>query len=94
MIPVRITVWCLVTSWLGARAGLRLVRLASRWPLILSETLPCPRGHRTPSYGVFTCACSALIEGWVFSRCVVCGQTAGWMECDECGLPIRNPLRP
>jgi len=94
MIPLKVGVWCSATCWIGIRAGLRVIRLASRGWLVLSETLPCPRGHQTPSYGVFTCTCSALIEGWVFSRCAVCGQAAGWMECTECGLPIRNPLRP
>jgi hypothetical protein len=90
-IPFRLAIWIGSTCWVGTRAVYRLIRIALRWHLAVSETLPCPRGHRTPAYGVFTCSCSALVEGWVFARCSVCGQGAGWTECSECGLPVRNP---
>jgi hypothetical protein len=43
-------------------------------------------------YGVFEGRCGAVVEDWVFARCRVCGQSAGWTPCTTCGLPIRNPL--
>ena len=93
-LAVRLTkliTWTAATTWLGAttllRAGWRFPQLR----LLFVETLPCPRGHETPAYGVFTCACGALHEGWVFGRCRVCGLSAGWTPCVECGLPVRDP---
>ena len=84
--------WCIATLFRGLRAFWRLTRLALRWNDIVGEALECPRGHVTPVYGVYECSCGALHEGWAFSRCVVCGQTAGWTPCTQCGLPVRNPL--
>ena len=91
-LPGRVALWVLGTCWIGSRVVYRAVRLLLRWHLVMAETLPCPRGHRTPAYGVFTCVCSALVEGWVFTRCSICGQAAGWTPCGECGLPVRNPI--
>ena len=84
--------WLIETVWLGALATWRLGLLASRWRAVLAEARQCPRGHVTPMYGVFECRCGALVEDWVFARCRVCGQSAGWTPCTVCGLPIKNPL--
>lgn len=85
--------WCAGTAWLGVRALWRAGWLLARLPELLAETRPCPRGHAVPMYGVFDCACGAIHEGWVFGRCSVCGQSAGWTPCPECALPVRSPLR-
>lgn len=90
---VRAVVWIIGTVWLGAAALVLLVTVIGRLRRSLSETLRCPRGHETPAYQVFECACGALHEGWAFSECRVCGLSAGWMPCATCGLPIRNPMR-
>ena len=90
--PVRALVWVITTTGLGLVAVWRLGTALRRWRRVLAETLPCPRGHRTATYGIFDCRCGALIEGWVFDRCRVCDQSAGWMPCRRCGLPIANPL--
>lgn len=84
--------WCVVTAWLGFRALWQLGVVLSRWRQVFGRQLHCPRGHATAAYGVFECRCGALVEDWVFARCSVCGQTAGWTPCTTCSLPIRNPL--
>lgn len=89
---LRLMVWCMVTLWLGARALWQVTIVASRWRRIFARELHCGRGHATAAYGVFECRCGALVEDWVFARCRVCGQTAGWTPCTTCGLPIQNPL--
>lgn len=89
---LRVMGWMLGTVWLGATAVWRLGILVSRWRSIFAETLPCARGHETAVYGVYECRCGALVEDWVFGRCRVCGQSAGWTPCTTCGLPIQNPL--
>ncbi len=88
----RVVAWCAVTVWLGMRALWHLGGVACRWQRVLGRELHCPRGHATAAYGVYECRCGALVEDWVFARCTVCGQTAGWTPCTTCGLPIHNPL--
>lgn len=89
---LRLGWWMSATTWLGAQVLWRWARLARAWPEIFGQTMRCPRGHIVPTYGVFECRCGALHEGWVFGRCRVCRQTAGWTPCPKCKLPVRNPL--
>ena len=89
---VRGLVWLVATTWEGVRTIWRLVLGAGRVPDLFRETLRCPRGHATPVYGVYQCKCGALHEGWAFDRCIVCGHSAGWTPCLDCGLPVKNPL--
>ena len=85
--------WVAATFWLGTVATWRFGLLVSHWRTVLAETRPCSRGHETAMYGVYECRCGALIEDWVFARCRVCRQSAGWTPCTTCGLPIKNPLQ-
>ena len=85
--------WMLGTLWLGVEAVYRVILLAVRLRQILAQELCCPRGHSVPVYGVYECGCGSIHEGWAFGRCRVCGQSAGWTPCPECGLPVLNPLR-
>jgi len=92
---LRASYWVLATVWLGLQTVRRIVWFVRKLPELRSETLICPRGHESPAYGVFECSSAApahLHEGWVFARCRVCGQSAGWTPCQTCGLPILNPL--
>lgn len=90
----RVLSWVAATSALGAATTARAVRSCARLGVALAETRRCPRGHDVPLYGVYECStCRAPHEGWVFSECRVCGLSAGWTPCIECGLPVVNPLR-
>jgi hypothetical protein len=80
------------TIWLGAMGIWRLGRLLARHRQILGQAVRCPRGHRVATYGVYECGCGARHEGWVFGRCRVCGESAGWTPCPNCTLPVRSPL--
>lgn len=86
--------WTTETLWLGARAIMRSVILCTRYRAIVAEVRPCARGHEVAMYGLFECHCGSRVEGWVFARCAVCGESAGWTACVVCGLPVRNPLLP
>jgi len=90
--PIRALAWTVATIGLGALALWEIMGLARRLRRVFAQTLTCSRHHRTAAYGVFECRCGALVEGWAFDRCLVCGQSAGWMPCSRCGLPIRNPI--
>ena len=90
---LRAFMWVLSTLWFGVDCVYRVIVLVIRLRQILAQELPCPRGHSVATYGVFECACGSNHEGWVFGRCRVCGMSAGWTPCTECGLPVLNPLR-
>lgn len=85
--------WCIGTTWLGVRGVVWCGVLLATLPELFAETRRCPRGHDVPQFDVYDCRCGARHEGWAFGRCVVCGESAGWTPCPQCGLPILNPLR-
>lgn len=86
--------WCIVTAWLGTRSFWKVSVLCIRWRQIKAEVRLCPRGHEVPVFGLWDCACHSRFEGWAFARCEVCHETAGYVSCGVCGLPVRNPFLP
>jgi hypothetical protein len=36
--------------------------------------------------------CSFVFDGFAFARCEVCGAVPPFIECQRCGLTIRNPM--
>jgi hypothetical protein len=87
----RVATWTLIALVTATRLLWKLGRGAQRLPLRLRSTLPCPRGHETPVYGTWSCACGAAFDGNAFSRCRVCRRSCGWIPCVVCRLPVRNP---
>jgi len=94
LLLARLALWTLGTLWRGAHATYRLVRIAMAWRDITAEVRQCPRGHDVPQLGLFECACGARVEGHVFDPCSVCGQSAAYVPCGTCGLPVRNLVAP
>lgn len=84
-------VWTAETLWLGGTSIFRAIVLLTRLRAITAEVRLCPRGHEVVMYGLFDCHCGARLEGWVFSHCAVCHESAAWTPCLTCGLPVRNP---
>ena len=92
-VALRIAFWCLATAWLGIRAMWKSGVLFARRQQIAAEVRRCPRGHRVPMYGLWDCGgCGSRIEGWAFAQCDVCHETAAYVPCGVCGLPVRNPF--
>ena len=91
---IRAVGWVIVTTWMGFAGCCRAIALLPRIPAVFARTRRCPRGHTVPQFGVYECrTCRSFHEGWVFGRCKVCGESAGWTPCIICGLPVRHPLR-
>ena len=86
--------WCISTTWLGLVALWRGAVLASRLSAFTAEVRFCPRGHEVAAYGRWDCACGSRVEGWAFALCPVCRESAGYVPCPICGLPVRNPFLP
>jgi hypothetical protein len=89
---LRVALWSLGTVWLGGKTAWRSAVLLSRWREVTAEVRLCPRGHEVPVYGLWDCACGSRIEGWAFSPCEICRETAAYVPCGACGLPVRNPF--
>lgn len=90
---VQLLGWMCATTWLGVRFIVQCGVVLAYLDELTAETLPCPRGHAVPVFGIYECRCGSRHEGWAFGRCAVCGQSAAWTPCWECGLPVLNPLR-
>lgn len=88
---LKMGVWICVALFAGARLLWRTGWALLRLPLLLQETLPCPRGHEVPVYGTWTCACGASFDGYAFDRCRICRRSCGWVPCPLCQLPVSNP---
>jgi hypothetical protein len=91
---LHVILWFLGTLWLGSNTLWRTGVLLSRWRQLTTQVRRCPRGHDVPVYGIWDCACGSRIEGWAFARCEICHETAAYVPCGVCGLPIRNPFLP
>jgi hypothetical protein len=91
---LRVVSWLVGTVWLGGKTGVRSAVLLFRWRRITAEVLLCPRGHTVAVYGLWDCACGSRTEGWAFTSCVICHETAAYVPCGTCGLPVRNPILP
>jgi hypothetical protein len=89
---LRVVFWTFGTVWLGGQTLWRSAVLLSRWRQISAEVRFCPRGHEVPAYGLWDCACGSRIEGWAFTRCEICHETAAYVPCPVCGLPVKNPF--
>ncbi len=94
MTTLRVCGWTLATVALGVGAIRAGARLLVRWQSITGNEARCPRGHVTATVGVWQCSCGATFEGWAFRPCPVCRESAGWIPCATCGLPIRSPILP
>jgi hypothetical protein len=92
--------WLLVAPWIVLELVLRAVgavrgvaRGMVRLPLARATHARCPRGHASNLQGVFECrGCGALYAGYAFGPCPVCSSSAGYVNCEHCGFPIRNPF--
>ncbi len=91
---IRVVFWSFGTVWIGGKSLWRSAVLISHWRRITAEVLLCPRGHEVPVYGLWDCACGSRLEGWAFAPCVICHETAAYVPCGACGLPVRNPFLP
>ena len=89
---LRVVLWSLGTVWVGVKSLWRSGVLFSRWRRITAQVAFCARGHEVPVYGLWDCACGSRIEGWAFAPCVICHETAAYVPCGICGLPVRNPF--
>ena len=89
---LRVVGWCLGTTWLGTRTAWKVGVLCARRRLLTAEVRRCPRGHDVPVYGLWDCACGSRIEGWAFAPCEICHESAAYIPCGACGLPVKNPF--
>lgn len=78
-----------------ARGSFRLAASAGTAISLLNrDALPCPGGcgrHVNLVTRTRCGRCGFVQDGFVFSRCKVCGDLAPYVSC-ACGASLRNPL--
>lgn len=85
-----ILMWPLIVGrflfrWTGKAIGAFI--LATR------DALICPGCHGPIELvGRFKCGCGFVFDGYVFSRCKVCGKTPSFVACQACGVCVKSPL--
>jgi hypothetical protein len=57
------------------------------------DALPCRGcGADVSLVGRWQCSwCNYTFDGYAFARCEVCGAVPPFLECQTCGVGIRNP---
>lgn len=73
--------------------AINLVHFRAVRPLV-GDTMVCATCHaQLPLLGLWQCGrCSYSWHGWYWSRCEVCGDVPGWVECSHCGASTMNPM--
>lgn len=90
----------IVAPWVALSIGAAVVRFLERAAQSiraakhsLDTHATCPAGHASALHGTFECrSCGALFAGFAFAECPVCSEICGYVQCERCGLAIRNPL--
>jgi hypothetical protein len=93
--------WLRIIGWL-LRAPIALtrglsgliVRLGGTWILLRHDAFPCRGCGATVSLvGRWRCGwCDYAFDGFAFARCEVCGAVPPFIECQVCGVGIKNPM--
>ncbi len=75
-----------VYRWIGKLFGV--------WVLKTRDSFLCPGcGEEISLVGRWECGwCSFVFDGFFFARCSVCGATPPYIQCQACGVGVRNPL--
>ena len=69
-------------------------KLFGAWFLTTTDLLHCPGcGENISLVGRWECAwCSFVFDGFFFARCNVCGAVPQFIQCQQCGVGVRNPM--
>ena len=61
--------------------------------LLNRDAVGCPAcGHDVSLVARWECGwCGNVFDGFAFARCDMCGAIPPCIECQQCGLTIRNP---
>lgn len=91
----RATLFLLVLPFrVGRWLGWIMVRLVGVWVLSTRDALGCPGcGSEQLLLGRWQCAwCEFVFDGFAFARCPNCFAVPPFIECQNCGASVRNPL--
>ena len=69
-------------------------KFIAAWFLKTRDSLSCPGcGGEISLVGRWECGwCKYVFDGFFFSRCNVCGTRPPYIQCQVCGIGVRNPL--
>ena len=91
---LKVLYWSFYVPFLITKHVYRLTgRLFGLAALMNRNTLHCAAcGDAVSLLGRWECSwCSFVFDGFAFARCEICGAVPPFIECQRCGLTIRNP---
>jgi hypothetical protein len=71
-----------------------IVRAVGAWLISTRDALPCSGcGEPVSLVGRWQCGwCDYVFDGFAFVRCEVCGALPPFLECQSCGVGVKNPM--
>jgi hypothetical protein len=91
---LKILFWSFYLPFLITKSLYRLTgRVIGTAALLNRNSLQCGAcGHEVSLVGRWECGwCGWVFDGFAFARCDICGAVPPFIECQRCGLTIRNP---
>jgi len=79
--------------WITKQVYRMTGRLIGTAALLNRDSLGCPAcGDQVSLVSRWECGwCGFVFDGFAFARCEVCGAVPPFIECQRCGLTMRNP---
>lgn len=94
----RAAVWLVKSPFVIVRALYHVItRMTGASVLASRDALPCPAGcgEMMSLVGRWQCGwCQYVFDGFAFARCDICGAVPPYLECQNCGAGLRNPMLP
>ena len=91
---LKILSWSFYLPFLITKSLYRLTgRVIGTAALLNRNSLQCGAcGDEVSLVGRWECGwCGWVFDGFAFARCDICGAVPPFIECQRCGLTIRNP---
>ena len=95
MTVIRVTFLLLTFPIIAGRwLGRTLAQIVCVWVLSTRDALVCPGcGAEAVLLGRWQCSwCDYVFDGFVFARCPLCRSVPPFIECQDCGTSVRNPI--
>lgn len=94
-LSARALTWAAIAPLWAARQLYWLTgQMAGVWELATRDVMGCPGcGTGVALTGRWECGrCLYVFDGFAFARCAVCGAVPPFIQCQACGVGLRNPL--
>lgn len=95
LLSARAVLWLTLAPFIVAQQLYRGTgRMAGAWVLATRDAMTCSGcGEWVSLVGRWECGrCRYVFDGFAFARCAVCGAVPPFIQCQACGVGLRNPV--